>query len=136
MFFARRHVDGAGGGGNFGFRDEHLGDEHRAGRGHDDGGEEIFGVDAEADVGGHDSTGDVGHAGSHDSHEFGAGGSSEEGADGERGLGLSHEDAGSDVGGFGAAGAHCPLHDPGDHADDVLHEADVVHDGEERARRR
>ena len=131
VFFVGRHVDGAGGGGDFGFGDEHLGDEDGAGGGHDDGGEEVFGVDAEADVGGHDSAGDVGHAGGHDGHELGAGGSGEEGADGERGFGLAHEDAGGDVGGLGAAGAHGALHDPGDDLDDLLHEADVVQDGEE-----
>ena len=59
------------------------------------------------------------------------GGAGEEGADGERGFGLAHEDAGGDVGGLGAACAHRPLHDPGDPADDDLHEADVIHDGEE-----
>ena len=106
VLFVGRHVDGAGGGGDFGFGDEHLGDEDGAGGGHDDGGEEVLGVDAEADVGGHDAAGDVGHAGGHDGHELGAGGSGEEGADGERGLGLAHEDAGGDVGGLGAA--RCP----------------------------
>src|SRR5260370_6643167 len=53
VLLAGRHVDCAGGGGDLGFGDEHLGDEDGAGSGHDDGGEEIFGVDAEADVGGH-----------------------------------------------------------------------------------
>ena len=47
VLFAGRHVDGAGGGGDFGFGDEHLGDEDGAGRGHDDGGEQVLGVDAE-----------------------------------------------------------------------------------------
>ena len=39
VLFAGRHVDGAGGGGDLGLRDEHLGDEDGAGGGHDDGGE-------------------------------------------------------------------------------------------------
>ncbi len=125
------HVDGAGGGGDFGLGDEHFCYEDGAGGGHDDGGEEILRVDAEADVGRHDSAGDVGHAGGHDGHELGAGGSAEEGADGEGGFGLAHEDAGGYVGGLGSAGAHGALHDPGDDADDLLHEADVVEDGEE-----
>ena len=73
----------------------------------------------------------MGHAGGHDGHELGACGSGEEGADGERGLGLSHEDAGGDVGGLGAGGSHGALHDPGDGADDLLHEADVVEQSEE-----
>ena len=90
-------------------------------------------VDAEEDVGGHDAAGDVRHAGGHDGHELGAGGAGEEGADGERGFGLAHEDAGGDVGGLRAGGAHGALHDPGDDLDDLLHEADVIQDGEEGA---
>ena len=127
-----RHLDDAGGGGDFGLGDEHLGDEDGAGRGHDDGGEEVGGVDAVCDVGGHDSAGDVSHAGGHDGHELGVGESVEEGADGERGFGLAHEDTGGDVGGFGSGDAHGLLHDPGEGADDELHETDVVEDGEER----
>ncbi len=102
MLFVGRHVDGAGSGGDFGFGDEHFCYEDGAGGGHDDCGEKIFGVDAEADVSRHDAAGDVGHAGGHDDHEFGTGGSGEEWADGEGGFGLSHEDAGGDVGGFGS----------------------------------
>ena len=132
VFLVGGHVDGADGGGNFGFGDEHLSDEDGTGGGHDDGGEKVLGVDAEAYVGGHDAAGDVGHAGGHDDHEFGAGCSGKKGADGEWGFGLAHEDAGGYVGGFGSAGAHGALHDPGDDADDVLHHADVVHDGKER----
>ncbi len=132
VLFAGRHPDRTGGGGLFGLGDEHLGDENGAGGGHDDGGEKVLRVDAEADVGSHDAAGDVGHAGGHDGHQLGAGGSVEEGPDGERGLGLSHEDGGGDVGGFGSAGAHGALHDPGDDANDLLHEADVVEQGEER----
>ncbi len=133
VLFVGRHFDGALGFGDVGFGHEHLGDEDGAGRGHDDGGEEVFGVDAEEDVGGHDAAGDVGHAGGHDGHELGAGGAGEEGADGQRGFGLAHEDAGGDVGGFRAASAHGALHDEGDDLDDLLHEADMVEDGEEGA---
>ena len=133
VFFVGGHLDGACGGRDFGFRDEHLGDEDGAGCGHNDGGEKVFGVYAEEDVGGHDATGDVGHAGGHDGHEFGAGGSGEEGTDGKGSFGLAHEDAGGDVGGFGSAGAHSALHDPGDDLDDLLHETDVIEDGEEGA---
>ena len=75
----------------------------------------------------------MGHAGGHDAHELGGGGAGEEGADGERGFGLAHEDAGGDVGGLCAAGAHGAEHDPGDEADDALHEAEVVEHGKEGA---
>ena len=88
-------------------------------------------MDAVGDVGGHDASGDVGHAGGHDSHEFGVGGSVEEGADGERGFSLSHEDAGGDVGRLGSGDAHGFLHDPGEGSDDELHEADVIEHSEE-----
>ena len=46
-------------------------------------------------------------------------------------IGLAHEDAGGNVGGFGSGCSHGALHDPGDDLDDLLHETDVVHDGEE-----
>ena len=48
---------------------------------------------------------DCGHAG-------------DEGLDGEGRFGLAHEDAGSDVEGFGAAGSHDLLHDDGHALDD------------------
>ncbi len=102
VLFIGRHVDGAGGGGDLRLGDEHLCDENGAGGGHDDGGEEVLGVDAEEDVCRHDAAGDVSHARGHDGHQFGAGGSGQEGADGEGGFGLTHEDAGGDVGGLGA----------------------------------
>jgi hypothetical protein len=60
--------DAAFGGGDFGFGDEHLGDEDGAGRGHDDGGEQVARFDALRDVHGHDAAGDVGHAAGHDGH--------------------------------------------------------------------
>ena len=55
----------------------------------------------------------------------------EERADGERGLGLAHEDGGGDIHAFSAGDAHGLEHDPGQAADDDLHEADVVEHGEE-----
>src|SRR6185312_2710637 len=131
MLFVGRHFDDARGGGHFGFGDEHLGDEDGAGRGHDDGGEQIGGVDAVGNVRGHDAARDVGHARGHDGHQLGVGGSVEEGADGQRSFSLAHEDAGGDVSGFGSGDAHGLLHDPGEGADDELHEADVIEDGEE-----
>ena len=133
VLFVGRHLDGALGSGEFCLGHQHFGDEYGAGGGHDDGREQVLRVDAEADVGGHDAARNVGHAGGHDRHKLGAGGAVEEWADGERGFGLTHEDAGGNVGGFGAGSAHGALHDPGDDADDVLHEANVVHDGEEGA---
>ena len=57
--------------------------------------------------------------------------SGEEGPDGEGRFGLAHEDAGGDVGGLRSGDAHGLLHDPGEGADDELHEADVIEDGEE-----
>jgi hypothetical protein len=131
VLFGGRHLDDACGGGNVGFGDEHLGDKDGARGGHDDGREEIRRVDAVGDVSGHDSAGDVGHAGGHDGHELGVGGSVEKGADGKRGFGLAHEDAGGDVGGLGSRDAHGLLHDPGEGADDELHKADVIENGEE-----
>src|SRR3984957_4363346 len=131
VLFAGGHDDGAGGGGDLGLGDEHLGYEDGAGGGHDDGGEQVLRVDAEADVGGHDAAGDVGHAGGHDGHELGAGGAGEEGGDGEGGFGLAHEDAGGDVGRFCSRGAHGALHDPCDDLNHFLHEADVIEHGEE-----
>ena len=52
-------------------------------------------------------------------------------ADGEGRLGLAHENAGGDVERFGAADAHQAGHDPGGGADDELHDAQVIEDGEE-----
>ena len=46
-------------------------------------------------------------------------------------FGLAHEDACGDVGRFRAGGAHGALHDEGDDLDDLLHEPDVIQDGEE-----
>ena len=131
MLFAGRHFYDAGGCGDFGLGDKHLRYEDGAGSCHDDGGEEVGGVDAVGDVSSHDAAGDVSHAGGHDGHEFGVSGVGEEGPDGEGGFGLAHEDAGGDVGGLGSGDAHGLLHDPREGADDELHEADVIEDGEE-----
>ena len=53
-------------------------------------------------------------------------------ADGERSFRLAHEDAGGDVERFRAAGAHDVRHDPGDGANDELHDADVIEKREKR----
>ena len=100
VLFGGRHFDDACGGGNVGFGDEHLGDEDGTGCGHDDGSEEVGGVDAVGNICGHDAAGDVSHAGGHDGHELGVGGVGEKGPNGEGCFGLAHEDAGGDVGGF------------------------------------
>ena len=56
----------------FRFRHEHLRHQDGAGRSHDDGAEQMFGLDAIENVSAHDAAGDVGHAGGHDRHQFGA----------------------------------------------------------------
>ncbi len=114
--------DAAFGGGRFGFRHQHLGHQDRSGRGHDDGGEQVARFDALRNVHGHDAAGDVGHAAGHDGHQFAAGCAFEEGADGQRSFGLAHEDAGRDVHAFSAGDAHGLEHDPGQGADDDLHQ--------------
>jgi len=118
------------GGWNFGFRDEHFGDKDGAGRGHDDGGQQMPWLDSLGDVHGHDAAGDVGHAAGHDDHQFAARGFGEERPDGERGFGLAHEDGGGHVHALRAGDAHGLEHDPGHGADDDLHDAYVVEHGE------
>ena len=66
------------------------------------------------------------HAAGHDGHQFGAGKPRQKWADGERRLGTSEEDAGGDVHGFGAAGAHESHHEPRHLPDDPLHHSVVV----------
>ena len=56
--------------GHLGFRNEDLGHHQRAGRGHDDGGQQVLRLDAEQDVGGHDAAGNVRHARRHDGHQL------------------------------------------------------------------
>src|SRR6266478_1629349 len=130
LFFHLRHLDAAGGERLFRFWDEHLGHEERAGRRHDYRGEEVLRFNAEGDVSRHDAAGDVGHAAGYDAHQFGFRELVEEGADGERGFGLAHEDAGGDVEGFRAAGSHDAGHDPGGDSNDNLHHADVIKESE------
>jgi len=74
----------------------------------------------------------MGHAAGHYAHEFGLGELGKKRADGERGFGLAHEDAGGDVERFCPAGAHDAGHQPRGGADDQLHDADVVEHGEKR----
>ena len=58
--------------------------------------------------------------------------SGQERTNGQRRFGLPHEDAGGDVHGFRAAGAHHPLHHHGHGAHQHLHDAQVVQDAEQR----
>ena len=53
--------------------------------------------------------------------------------DGERRLGLTHEDRGRHVEAFGSARAHHPAHQNGEGAHDELHDAEIIHDGKQRA---
>ena len=75
--FGDFHIGAAGG--RFGFGHQRFGDEQRAGRGHDDRAQQMFGFDAHGDVGGHDPAADVRHAGGHHGHQFRAGQFREEG---------------------------------------------------------
>ncbi len=86
------HHDLALGGRDIRLRDQHLGDKNGAGRGHDHGCQQVARLNALGDVHGHDTARHVGHAAGHDGHQFAARGAGEKRADGERSLGLAHED--------------------------------------------
>ena len=117
---------------HFGFRLEELG-HHDGARGrHDHCGEEMPGLDAERDIGHHDRAGDVRHSRGHHRHQLGARHPRQEGPDGERRLGLPHEDRRRDVEALRAARAQHPAHHEGEGPDDDLHDADVIENGEER----
>ena len=118
--------------GDFSFRNKHL-RQHDSRRGrHDHRREQVLDFDVgNFDIGGHDRAGDVRHAADHDGEQFGLCEFGEERADGEWGFGLPHEDAGGDIGAFGAAGAHNAEHDPSHALDHILHDAEVVEDGEQ-----
>src|SRR5271156_1546223 len=129
--FQRREFHFAGGYGHFGFGDHHFGKQDCAGGGHDHGGEDMFGFDTVGDVGGHHAAGNVRHTAGHDGHQFRLRHFGQIGANGEGRLGLAHEDAGSDVERFGAAGAHEAGHDARGLFDDELHHAVVIKHGED-----
>ena len=78
------------------------------------------------------AAGNMRHAGGHDDHQLRLRHLGQEGTDGQRRFGLSHEDAGGDVHRLDAAGAHEAHHDLRQLADDELHHAVVIKDGEER----
>ena len=78
-----------------------------------------------------DGAGDGGEAADHDGEEFGTGHPRDVGADDERGFGLADEDIGGGGEGFGPAGAEGFAEAAAEGADDDLHGADVVEDGDE-----
>src|SRR6185369_2151059 len=118
---------------NTGFRHQHLGDGQCAWRSHDDGGQQVLGLNPGCDVCSHDSAGDVSHAGGHDDHELGFSDARQEGANRKRRFSLAHEDTGRDVERFDTAHVHhAPHYDCGD-IDDELHDAVVVEDCKERS---
>ena len=82
--------------------------------------------DTESDIRGHDPAGDMGHAAGHHHHQFGFCEFIQKRPDGQRGLGLSHEDARRDIQRFRPARPHDARHDPSGDADNQLHHADVV----------
>ena len=84
------------------------------------------------DVGRHNAPRDVGHTAGHDGHQLAAGSLRQERADGERSLGLAHEDGCRHVHALSAGDTHGLEHDPGHAANEDLHNADVVENGEKR----
>ncbi len=132
FFFIAEGIHGAFGLRTPGFRHHHFGQQDGSGRGHDDRSEQVLGLDAAENIGAHDTAGDMRHAGRHDDHQLRFGHRRQKRTNGQRRFGLSHEDAGRDVERLHAAGAHQPGHDAGRDADDELHHAVVIKDGEER----
>ena len=112
----------------FGFRNKHFRHENSSGGRHDDRAEQMFGLDTVENVGAHDPARNVGHAGRHYRHQFGAGERRDVGPDSERSFGLAHEDAGRNVKRFRPAGAHAD-HDLGGLANDELHDPVVIEHG-------
>ena len=90
----------------------------------------MLGADAGGNVGGHDAAGDVRHARRHHHHEFGLRQARKIRANREWSFGLAHYDRGRNVERLRAAGAHGFLHHHGDHANQKLHHAEVVENGE------
>ncbi len=114
------------------FRHNHLGqiDGGRSGHGHR--GQHVLGADPGADVGAQDGPRHRGHACGHHRHQLGLGELVQVGSDGERRLGLAHEDRGRGVQRLGPARAHQAGHHLGQRPDDGLHDAVVIENGEER----
>ena len=83
------------------------------------------------DIRGHHAAGDVSHPAGHDGHQFGARDFGKKGTNRQRRFRLPHENAGSDVERFGAAGAHEAGHDAGGCLHDELHDPKVIEHCEE-----
>src|ERR1700688_2388105 len=91
----------------------------------------MLGFNAERNVSRHDPAGNVRHPAGHHRHQFRSSEIWQEGTDGQRRFGLSHEYAGRDVQRFRATCAHHASHDPRRDLDDELHHTVVVEHGEE-----
>ena len=73
------------------FRHQHFGHQDGSGRGHDDGGQQVFRFDSVADISRHDAAGNVRHASSHDGHKLRARAFRKQRPNGERRFGLPHK---------------------------------------------
>src|SRR6185437_1074373 len=82
-------------------------------------------------VGGHHRSRDVRHAAGHYREQLGFSQAFKKRTDRQRSFGLSHEDAGGDVGGFGAACSHYLLHNDRHAAYKHPHHAEVIEDREQ-----
>ena len=115
----------------FSFRVAEFGDGEGGGDGHDAGRDEGLRVDAEADVGDQDRTGDGGEAGAHYLVEFGRREMGDEGADEHGAFALADEGGGGCDDGFGPGDAHGPEEEDGELADEPLEKADIVQELDE-----
>src|ERR1700758_4813511 len=71
------------------------------------------------------------HSASHHGHQFGTSEVGQEGANGDWRFRLTHEDAGGNIQRLSPASAHDARHGPGRDANDELHDAVVIENGEE-----
>ena len=113
-------------------RQQHLGEKDGAGRRHDHSREDVPGLDAIGEIGRHDPAREVCHARGHHRQQLRVGQSRQIGPDREGRLGLAQEERGGHVQRLGPARSHQPGHDPGKHADDPLHHAQVIEHREQR----
>ncbi len=132
-FLTFGHHHAAGSSRNPGFGNEHLRHQKRAGRGHDHGAQQVFGLDPEGDVGGHDAARNVRHTAGHHGHQFGVSEVGKKRKNRLRRFRLAHENAGRHVQRFRAAHSHEARHKPGRRTDDDLHNADVIKHGKQSA---
>ena len=118
--------------GHLGLRLQELGHHDRSRRRHDDGRQEVPRLDPERDIRRHDGAGDVRHAGGHHRHQLRPRHLVEEWPDGERRLRLAHEDGRRDVKALRTTGLEELVHGDRHRLHHDLHDAEVVHDGEQR----